>query len=203
MEIARYTADILERIASTETTKSSLGKKAKQMLEKIKKGDKVRLLRKALYGLKQTGRCWNERIDREISKFGGKKTDADPCMYVKGEGRNMLLIAIYVDNIIFASQNESEMTEFGRYLSEIFEVKDLVAITYCLGMEFVQRKNDISICQFSYIRDVLDRFGMSDAKPVATPMDPGTKLMKIEGDSDSNEEELPYCEFVGSLMYLQ
>lgn len=79
MEIPRYTASILERIASTKTTKISLGKKAKKMLEEIKKGDKVCLLRKALYGLKQTGRCWNEKIDHEISKFGGKKTRIHGC----------------------------------------------------------------------------------------------------------------------------
>ena len=94
------------------------------------------------------------------------------------------------------------MIEFGRYLSNIFEIKDLGTMAYCLGMECVQRINEISIYQSGYIRDVLDRFGMSDSKPVATPMDPGTKLEKDEGESSPNEEELPYRELIGSLMYL-
>ena len=202
MEIPKYTANVLERIVSMETTNSNLGRKAAKMLNDIESGDKVCSLSKALYGLKQAGRCWNERIDREIINFGAKKSDADPCVYVKGEGKGLILIVIYVDDIVVASQSEYEMIEFGRYLSNIFEIKDLGTMAYCLGMEFVQRINEISIYQSGYIRDVLDRFRMSDSKPVATPMDPGTKLEKDEGESSPNEEELPYRELIGSLMYL-
>ena len=77
---------------------------------------------------------------------------------------------------LMATQSEYEMTELGRYLSNIFEIKDLAAVSYCLGMKFVQIENEISICQSGYIRDVLDSFGMSDSKSMATPIDPSNKL---------------------------
>ena len=137
IEIPKYTANVLERIVSMETTNSSFGKKTAKMLNDIESGDKVCSLSKALYGLKQAGRCWNERIDKEVIKFGAKKSNADPCVYVKGEGKSLVMIVIYVDDIIVASQSEYEMVELGRYLLNIFEIKDFGTVAYCLGMEFV------------------------------------------------------------------
>lgn len=86
--------------------------------------------------------------------------------YIKGEGKDLLFVAIYVDDIIAASQSEHVITYFGQHLSSVFEIMDLGKVEYCLGMEFVQQKEEISICQSGYIRNVLDRFGMSDSKDI-------------------------------------
>ena len=55
--------------------------------------------------------------------------------------------------------------------------------------------------QNGYIRDLLDRFGMTDANPVASPLEPGLKL-EAASDEDDGHEALPYRELIGSLMYL-
>lgn len=52
--------------------------------------------------------------------------------------------------------------------------------------------------QKKYIKDILKKFSMQDAKPVATPMETALKLKKEE-HPDSN---LPYRNLIGALMYL-
>lgn len=56
--------------------------------------------------------------------------------------------------------------------------------------------------QKGYIRDLLERFGMIDSKPVNTPMDVNVKLTKLEQDPSIEEKRLPFRELIGALMYL-
>ncbi|KAK2577750.1 hypothetical protein KPH14_012777 [Odynerus spinipes] len=172
------------------------------MLNELENGDKVCQLKKALYGLRQAERCWYERIDKELAKYGAKKSSADPCTYHKGEGDSRLLICVYVDDILVASRNREEIVNFGRYLSKVFETTDLGVAKYCLCMEFSQSKGEITICQAAYVKDILERFGMENSKAVSTPSEPGTKLGVSAEQPSLEEEELPYRKLVGALMYL-
>ena len=48
----------------------------------------------------------------------------------------------------------------------------------------------------------MSRFGMENSKPVSTPLDPGTKLAKLDSCLKEELEEYPFRELIGSLMYL-
>lgn len=65
---------------------------------------KVCKLQKLLYGLKQSGRKWYKKIDGYITSIGGKRTMADPCIYVFYNNDDRVIMAIYVDDIILASK---------------------------------------------------------------------------------------------------
>ena len=52
-----------------------------------------------------------------------------------------------------------------------------------------------------YIEKILSNFGMHDSKPVASPVNPGTKLAACK-DSDNVSNQLLYHALVGSLLYL-
>jgi len=69
MEIPKHTTDALSNIVSSEGISVDIRKKAKGMLERIKKGDKVCLLNKSLYGLRQAGRYRNARINEELLNY--------------------------------------------------------------------------------------------------------------------------------------
>lgn len=202
MEVPKYTMEALEDIIELEGTNTDVGRKASRMINELQKGNKVCLLKKALYGLRQAGRCWNSKIDEVLIKFGARKSTADPCIYFKGEGENIILISIYVDDILAASRSKERIAELGQYLSRMFEIKDLGTVNHCLGIEFDLNKNGIKMSQTGYIRDILERFGMSDSKPVSTPLDPGVKLQKSKSEPSSEESSFPYRELVGALMYL-
>ena len=70
------------------------------------KGNYVSRLRKALYGLKQAPRAWYARLDKYLHKQGFKKGSVDNNLYMKIKHENMIIIEVYVDNIIFGSDDD-------------------------------------------------------------------------------------------------
>ena len=91
------------------------------------------------------------------------------------------------------------MSELKHDLKQNFHVKDLGNVSYCLGLEFRRENVKMEISQKMYIQDILKRFGMEDCKPVTTPLDVGMKFQKPEKCSNENN---PYRELLGALMYL-
>jgi hypothetical protein len=61
------------------------------------------------------------------------------------------------------------------------------------------------LSQKTYIDSIIKRFGLEDAKPVASPMEPSTRLTNAQCPVISREtadmRDVPYREAVGSLMY--
>jgi len=77
---------------------------------------------------------------------------------VKGE---RIYIALYIDDLIIASENEKDILTIKRRLSERFEMKDLGIARKFLGME-IEYENDgsIKIHQNQYIQQLLEHHGM-------------------------------------------
>jgi hypothetical protein len=63
-------------------------------------------LNKALYGLKQTPRAWYFRLNKHLQQTKLRKWSADNNLYVKVSEGNILLIEVYVDDIIFGSDDD-------------------------------------------------------------------------------------------------
>ena len=57
------------------------------------------------------------------------------------------------------------------------------------------------LCQPTYTRNLLERFGMQDCKSVGTPVDVNTKLTKATDEEEPTNQQL-YQSAIGSLMYL-
>ena len=157
-------------------------------------------LHKSLYGLKQSSRNWNETFSRFIEQEGFHATAEDTCVYLRKRGNDWTIICLYVDDGLIAGTNESSVSSFISKLQKRFQVTVNEPTCY-VGMEIRQdRKNKtIAVSQSGYIRRVLEKFGMTDANPVATPMEPSVKLM-IEDSKD--KFECPYREAIGCLNYL-
>lgn len=81
MEFPELLEESLVIILREEHGQGTIAVKTKEMLEEVRGGDKVCLLKKALYGLKQAGRQWNTKLDRELTKLGAKPLNADSCVY--------------------------------------------------------------------------------------------------------------------------
>jgi len=205
MEPPEMMEDILELIVRTEPKESAIHEKARRMLLALRAGDKVCLLKKALYGLRQSGRQWHSRLDRELKSLGASQSKNDPCVYFCGQGGDLIILIIYVDDILLISRSNSEISRFKTGLRKSFSTKEFGEARRCLGLEFVRRDDGYSIHQRGYIEEILTRFGMTDCKPVSTPMEPGSKLPRAKEQNMEDPEgsrKLPYRELVGSLMYL-
>ncbi|GAU29778.1 hypothetical protein TSUD_161830 [Trifolium subterraneum] len=94
---------------------------------KVGKEEKVLKLKKALYGLKQAPRAWNTRINTYFKENGFKQCPNEDGLYVKKNGSNMLLVALYVDDLIFLGNNGQMIEEFKGTMTREFEMTDLGA----------------------------------------------------------------------------
>ena len=64
-------------------------------------------LRKDLYGLKWAPRAWYYHFDKYPHQQGFSKGSADRNLYTKMDTAKLLIIVVYVDDIIFGSNEES------------------------------------------------------------------------------------------------
>ncbi|SGY91523.1 BQ5605_C038g11676 [Microbotryum silenes-dioicae] len=162
---------------------------------------KVLQLHRSLYGLRQAGRIWNDEIDSALSALGYVATESDHCVYVRTTGDVHHYIALYVDDLLMISPSLPEIERTLQGLEQRYGVKRLGEAEYVLGIQ-IRRSPDgsISLSQEQYLKDVLARFGMSDAHPVATPMQPDLRL-EVELQPTPFPDRTRYLQAIGSLMY--
>ncbi|KAG4038241.1 hypothetical protein PC123_g26197 [Phytophthora cactorum] len=170
--------------------------------------DYVCQLQRSLYGLKQSPRMWNQTIDNFMLELGFKKCEANHCIYVKRDDQDMIFVALYVDDLVLASNNDKLLKSTKKALSERFDMTDLGHLKYFLGMEIDQDvvTGKVSMRQTKFAKDILEKFGMEHSNPVKTPQDPGLKLTNTMCEGGCKHEEtmakVPYRNAVGCLMYL-
>lgn len=173
-----------------------------QPLGYMKRGDEKKVLRlkKALYGLKQAPRAWNERIDAYFKRNGYEQCPYEHALYTKKAEREMMVVALYVDDLIFTGSNLRLIKEFKEVMKKEFEITDLGLMKYFLGIEVKQSEDGIFISQEKYALEILKKFKMEDCNPVSTPMEPGTKLSKFDGGNRVDPRR--YRSLIGNLRYL-
>jgi hypothetical protein len=116
------------------------------------RGNKVCLIRKALYGLKQSGGQWYKKLDEKLKQQKLKPLNSDPCVYINKEDGNIVIVVIYVDDLMVASDNPRKLRRLKSELSKSFEMKDFGPLSFCLGIEFTQdvEKQTITMLQSKY-----------------------------------------------------
>ena len=75
--------------------------------EDDKKLNHVYKLKKALYGLKQAPRAWNERLGDFLLSKGFIMGKVDTTLFTKKIGKDLFVLQIYVNDIIFGSTNQA------------------------------------------------------------------------------------------------
>eukprot|EP00795_Rhopilema_esculentum_P007133 gene7133-biopygen8536 len=79
-------------------------------------------------------------------------------------------------------------------------MKDLGSLHFCLGVSVEQSEEGVSLSQKQYIEKLLKRYGLQDANPVCTPLDPNVKLVADDGNSKP-VDNVQYQSMIGSLLY--
>ncbi|KAM8702491.1 hypothetical protein ACLKA7_001822 [Drosophila subpalustris] len=127
-------------------------------------------LKKALNGLKQCGRQWYKKLDNKLKEMELNPIEFDPCVYLKKKGNGIIIVSLYVDDLIVATNDAQMLKNLKSELSSNFQMKDLGKLSYCLGIEFNQNKEkkSFSMSQPKYIEDLLKQFNMQDCKTTST-----------------------------------
>jgi hypothetical protein len=63
-------------------------------------------LKKVLYGLKQAPRAWYSKQDKYLQQARFRKGSAHNNLYIKVSQGNILLVEVYVDDIIFGTDDD-------------------------------------------------------------------------------------------------
>ncbi|KAH9718762.1 hypothetical protein KPL71_022343 [Citrus sinensis] len=171
------------------------------------KGDWVCLLKKSLYGLKQSPRQWYLRFDSFMMKLCFQRCNIDCCVYYKEISRDMVYLILYVDDMLIASKSMEHINFLKQQLKGEFEMKDLGPAKKILGMQLIRdwKSGTLFLTQEEYIMRVLDKFDMTTAKPMQTPLPAHFRLSEQQcptADADKSEMmKIPYASAVGCLMY--
>lgn len=129
----------------------------------------VWLLHKALYGLKQSGREWNSDIHATFVSMGFKPCVSDPCLYVKTDGREIVYILLYVDDIFISYENENTFNLILKDLTNKYRIKNLGDVCKALGLNIHTHSDSTLISQYDYTMSVLRKFGYENTIPSQLP----------------------------------
>ncbi|GJU41173.1 retrovirus-related pol polyprotein from transposon TNT 1-94 [Tanacetum coccineum] len=119
--------------------------------------------------------------------------------------RDVLLVQVYVDDIIFGSTNYKLCKQFKKPMTNKFEISMMGELTYFLGLQIKQDDKGKSICQEKYTRDLLKKYEIFDSSSVKTPMVPANNLcLDLAGNQyRSNPKESHLIAIKRILRYLK
>ena len=135
-------------------------------------------LKQSLYGLKQSPRMWYQKFDTFIWGLDFTRRKADHCVYLKLIGDRVIYMVLYVDDMLLVGNDKEIIQDLKTHLSSKFDMKDLGAVNYILGMERKRdwEKRKLQLNQRKHVAIILQRFNMQDSKPVKIPIPVGVKL---------------------------
>nr|GEV46615.1 uncharacterized mitochondrial protein AtMg00810-like [Tanacetum cinerariifolium] len=137
---------------------------------------KVYKVVKALYGLHQAPRAWYATLSTFLLRHGYKRGTIDKTLFLKKNNRDIILVQVYVDDIVFGSTKKE----------------------WCLQVQ--QRPDGIFIHQDKYVQEILHKFDLGNVRTATTPYEAPKPRSKSESDSPVNVNL--YRSVIGSLMYL-
>uniref|UniRef100_A0A2N9ELN6 Reverse transcriptase Ty1/copia-type domain-containing protein n=1 Tax=Fagus sylvatica TaxID=28930 RepID=A0A2N9ELN6_FAGSY len=111
------------------------------------------------------------------------------------------------DDMLIAGSSIEEINNLKKQLSKQFAMKDLGPAKQILGMRIIRDRANgtLKLSQTEYVKKILSRFSMDEAKSVSTPLGSHFRLTKDQSPKTEQEQaymsKVPYASAIGSLMY--
>jgi hypothetical protein len=135
------------------------------------KEGKVLRLPNALYGLQQAPRAWNVKLDSTLKGMGFGQSPHEAAIYRRGNGGNVLLVGVYVDDLVITGTKDKEVAVFKEEMKDTFQMSDLGLLSFYLGIELHQGDPRFTLQQTAYVKRVVELAGLTGCNPVLTPME--------------------------------
>jgi hypothetical protein len=91
-------------------------------------------------------------------------------LFLLRQGRDILIVQVYVDDIVFGGSSNSLVAWFAEDMSREFEMSMMVELHFFLGLQVKQSKEGTFVHQAKYTKDIVRKFKMDDSKAMATPI---------------------------------
>ncbi len=158
-------------------------------------------LNKVLYDLKQSSRVWFETLIKFLFYLDYASLNVEFNVFMKNE----IMIAIYVNDLIFTKFNLATIFWLKNALNERFEMSDLNSCTYYLDMMIFRnrRLKQLILNQSIYVEQRIRDHEMWDCKSLITFMNVSCRLIKIFDEYTTDKSlRISYQSIVRSLMYI-
>jgi hypothetical protein len=113
---------------------------------------------------------------------------------------DLLLVQIYVNDIIFGGSSHTLVFRFQEMMKSEFQMFIMGELTFFLGIQVKQMKQDTFVHQAKYMNDLMNKFNMTELKLVFTPMSYTVSLGLDEDGEPVDQRE--YRSMIGSVLYL-
>ncbi|GKC68057.1 ribonuclease H-like domain-containing protein [Tanacetum coccineum] len=130
----------------------------------------------SLYGLKQAPRTWFHRFVAYAIKVRFSPSKRDSSLFIYKCGTNKEFLLIYVDEIVLSTSSTALLQNIILSLHKEFEMTDLGALIYLLGISITRDTTGIFLSQNKYAMDILERAHALNCNPTRTPVDTKSKL---------------------------
>ncbi|GJT44877.1 retrovirus-related pol polyprotein from transposon TNT 1-94 [Tanacetum coccineum] len=117
-------------------------------------------------------------VARIEEKHGYKRGTIDKTLFIKRDKKDIMLVQVYVDDIIFGSTKKSWCDEFEALMKSRFQMSSMGELTFFLGLQVKQNKAGIFISQDKYVAEILKKFDLVNVKTAITPMETKLALTK-------------------------
>ncbi|GJX48864.1 putative ribonuclease H-like domain-containing protein [Tanacetum coccineum] len=161
---------------------------------------KVYKVVKDLYGLHQAPKAWYGTLSAFLKQSGYIRRTIDKTLFNKKDKKDIMLVQVYVDDIIFGSTKKSWCDEIEALMKNIFQMSSMGELTFFLGLQVKQKADGIFISQDKYVGEILKKFDFMSVKHASTPIKTHKPLVKDE--EAANVDVHLYRSMIGSLMYL-
>ncbi|KAI9912113.1 hypothetical protein PsorP6_008981 [Peronosclerospora sorghi] len=108
-------------------------------------------------GLKQASRSWYEKLRAYLISLGFQCGKAGNFLFIKGADETLMIILVYVDDILAFAMRDSDLFDFKASMEATFECSF--------------SGDEVRVSQHKCADTILDRFGMKNVRPAATPME--------------------------------
>ena len=123
----------------------------------------------------------------------------DKTLFIKKSNYEIILVQIYVDDIIFGATEDSLCEEFVLAMQGEFEMSMMGELSFFLGLQVKQTKDEIFLCESKYCKEILKKFEMESCKEASTPM-PSSCYMDADA-AGKGVDQTKYRGLIGSLLY--
>ena len=147
----------------------------------------------------------HDTLEAWLLNYGFEPIGADGVIFKLTKGDHSIILSLYVDDGLCATNSEELYAEFLADLRGKFDLSDQGELEWYLGVAISHNldKGVTTLSQELFVETLLTRFKMNGVTPKLTPAEPNTHLLCANQPTHPDKETIRnYQQMVGSLMYL-
>jgi len=135
-----------------------------------------------------------------VTSLGFAQSKVDSSLFVYHCNGQTTYLLLYVDDMILSASSTRLLQHVIAWLHDAFVVKDMGQVHHFLDISVRRNREGFFLSQGQYAEEILERAGMKNCNPVATPAD--TRQKASTTDDKLIDDSTSYRSIADALQYL-